>query len=111
LVSSVGAYLGAPGQANYAASKAGLIGLGRSVAREFATRGITANIVCPGPIRTGMLTSLGDDRLEVIANAVPVGRIGEPAEVGELVGFLASEPAGFITGAVIPVDGGLAMGH
>ncbi len=111
LVSSVGAYLGAPGQANYAASKAGLIGLGRSVAREFATRGITSNIVCPGPIGTDMLTSLGDDRLQAIADAVPVGRIGEPSEVGELVGFLASESAAFITGAVIPVDGGLAMGH
>lgn len=110
-VSSVGAYLGAPGQANYAASKAGLIGLGRSVAREFATRGITSNIVCPGPIATDMLSGLGDDRMASIAEAVPMGRIGDPAEVGEAVAFLASESAGFITGAVIPVDGGLAMGH
>lgn len=110
-VSSVGAYLGAPGQANYAASKAGLIGLARSIAREYGGRGITANVVAPGPIETDMTTALTADWRERTAAAVPVGRFGTPDEVAAAVRFLASDQAAFITGTVLPVDGGLAMGH
>ncbi len=109
-VSSVGAYIGAPGQANYAASKAGLIGLTRSIAREYGARGITANVVAPGPIQTDMLAALPDDALAAMAAQVPVGRIGHADEVAAAVTFLASDRAAFITGAVLPVDGGLGMG-
>ncbi|MGK2949528.1 MAG: 3-oxoacyl-ACP reductase FabG [Acidimicrobiales bacterium] len=109
-VSSVGAYIGAPGQANYAASKAGLIGLTRSIAREYGPRGITANVVAPGPIDTDMLAALPDDARAAMAQQVPVGRIGQADEVAATVAFLASEPAAYITGAVVPVDGGLGMG-
>ncbi len=109
-VSSVGAYIGAPGQANYAASKAGLIGLTRSIAREYGPRGITANVVAPGPIDTDMLAALPDDARAAMAAQVPVGRIGQADEVAAAVAFLASEPAAYITGAVVPVDGGLGMG-
>jgi 3-oxoacyl-[acyl-carrier protein] reductase len=108
--SSVGAYLGAPGQANYAASKAGLIGLARSMARELAPRNITVNVVTPGPIATDMLAAVDDDRRDAMAAAVPLGRIGSAAEVAAAVRFLTSDDAGYITGAVLPVDGGLAMG-
>ncbi|MEQ1787600.1 MAG: 3-oxoacyl-ACP reductase FabG [Acidimicrobiales bacterium] len=110
VVSSVGAYIGAPGQANYAASKAGLIGLTRSIAREYGPRGITANVVAPGPIDTDMLAALPDDARAALGNQVPVGRIGSVDEVAATVVFLASEPAAYITGAVVPVDGGLGMG-
>jgi 3-oxoacyl-[acyl-carrier protein] reductase len=110
LLSSVGAYMGGPGQSNYAASKAGMIGLARSIAREYAGRGITANVVAPGPIDTDMLRALDDAKRAALAQRVPVGRIGEPHEVAGLVRFLSSDEAGFITGAVIPVDGGLGMG-
>ena len=110
IVSSVGAYVGAPGQANYAASKAGLIGLARSIAREYGPRGITANVVAPGPIDTDMLSTLSDDKRAALAEIVPVGRIGTPNEVAATVAFLASDSAAFITGAVVPVDGGLGMG-
>ncbi len=110
-VSSVGAYLGAPGQTNYAATKAGLIGFARSIAREYGNRGITANIVTPGPIETDMTTGMADEWRERVGAQVPVGRFGTSAEVAAAVRFLASEDAAFITGAIVPVDGGLAMGH
>ncbi len=110
VVSSVGAYLGAPGQSNYAASKAGLIGLTRSIAREYGPRGITANVVAPGPIDTDMLTSMPQDKRDALSSQVAVGRIGTPDEVAAAVEFLASERAAFVTGAVVPVDGGLGMG-
>ena len=110
-ISSVGAYLGAPGQTNYAATKAGLIGFGRSIAREYGSRGITANIVTPGPIDTDMTTTLGADWRDRVAGQIPVGRFGTSEEVAAAVRFLASDEAAFITGAVVPVDGGLAMGN
>lgn len=101
---------GQAGQANYAASKAGLVGLARSLGREFASRNITANVVAPGPIATDMLAELNEDQTAAIVDAVPLGRIGTVHEVAAAVGFLASESAGYITGAVLPVDGGLGMG-
>ena len=110
VVSSVGAYIGAPGQANYASSKAGLIGLTRSIAREYGPRGITANVVAPGPIATDMLDQMPDDKRAALGAQVPVGRVGTVEEVAAAVTFLASDPAAFITGAVVPVDGGLGMG-
>lgn len=110
-MSSVGAYMGAPGQANYAASKAGLIGLARSMARELAPRSITVNVVCPGPIATEMLAGAGADRIAELSDTVPLGRVGEVDEVAAAVRFLASDAAAYITGAVLPVDGGLAMGN
>jgi 3-oxoacyl-[acyl-carrier protein] reductase len=106
----VGAYLGAAGQANYAASKAGLIGLGRAMARELATRGITVNVVAPGPIDTDMFAAVTDARRDELAATVPVQRLGSPDEVAAAVRFLASDDAAYITGAVLPVDGGLGMG-
>jgi 3-oxoacyl-[acyl-carrier protein] reductase len=110
-VSSVGAYLGGPGQANYSASKAGLIGLARSIAREYATRGITANVVTPGPIDTDMTAALGADGQAAMAAAVPVKRLGTSEEVAAAICFLASTEAAYVTGVVLPVDGGLGMGH
>jgi NAD(P)-dependent dehydrogenase (short-subunit alcohol dehydrogenase family) len=109
-IGSVVATTGQAGQANYAASKAGLIGLSRSLAREFASRNITANVVAPGPISTEMLAAVGDDRQDLISQAVPLGRLGEAEEVAAAVAFLTSDSAGYITGAVLPVDGGLGMG-
>lgn len=109
-MSSVGAYLGSPGQANYAASKAGLIGLGRSMARELASRKITVNVVTPGPIATDMFDELNDDQRGVLTAGVPLGRPGETGEVAAAVQFLASDDAGYITGVVLPVDGGMGMG-
>ena len=110
-VSSVVGLLGSAGQANYAASKAGLVGVARSLARELGSRGITANVVTPGFVDTDMTAVLSDERRAEITGAVPLGRYATPAEVAGTVVFLASDAAAYITGAVIPVDGGLGMGH
>ena len=100
---------GQAGQANYAASKAGLVGFGRSIAKEFASRNITTNIVAPGPVRTDMIDALSDKQKEAILASVPLKRFAEPEEVASTVAFLASKEAGYITGAIIPVDGGLGI--
>jgi 3-oxoacyl-[acyl-carrier protein] reductase len=111
LMSSVVAMLGSAGQANYAASKSGLIGLARSLARELGSRNITVNVVAPGPVDTDMTAALSEERLAVLAAAVPLGRTASVDEIAGVVTFLASPAAAYITGAVIPVDGGLGMGH
>ena len=110
-ISSVVGLLGSGGQANYAASKAGLVGLARSLARELGTRHITVNVVAPGFIDTDMTAALAEDRKAAILAGVPLGRLGSAAEVAAAAAFLASDDAAYITGAVIPVDGGLGMGH
>jgi 3-oxoacyl-[acyl-carrier protein] reductase len=110
MISSIGAFVGLPGQANYAASKAGLVGMARSMAREVASRTITVNVVAPGLVETNMLAELGEERMSEFAAQVPLGRVARPDEIAEAVGFLASAGAAYITGAVLPVDGGLAMG-
>ena len=111
LMSSVVAMLGSAGQANYAASKSGLIGLARSLARELGSRNITVNVVAPGPVDTDMTAALSEERLAALAAAVPLGRTASVDEIAGVVTFLASPTAAYITGAVIPVDGGLGMGH
>lgn len=108
-LSSVVASLGQVGQANYAASKAGLGGLARTLAREYASRGITVNVVAPGPVDTEMLADAGERVIETMVSAVPAGRVGTPEEVAAAVAFLASDSASYITGATLPVDGGLGM--
>lgn len=110
-VSSVVGLLGSAGQVNYAASKAGLVGMARSLARELGSRGITANVVAPGPVATEMFGALNDEQQAAITDAVPLGRVAEPSEIAAAVAFLASEAGAYITGAVMPVDGGLGMGH
>ena len=110
-VSSVVGLLGSAGQVNYAASKAGLVGMARSLARELGSRNITANVVAPGPVATEMFGALNDEQQAAITDAVPLGRVAEPTEIAAAVAFLASDDGAYITGAVIPVDGGLGMGH
>jgi 3-oxoacyl-[acyl-carrier protein] reductase len=111
LISSVVGLYGAPGQANYAASKAGLVGMARSISRELGGRGITANVVAPGFVDTEMTQVLSDDLRKTYLASIPAGRFATPEEVAQVVRFVASPEAGYITGAVIPVDGGLGMGH
>jgi 3-oxoacyl-[acyl-carrier protein] reductase len=110
-ISSVVGLLGSAGQANYAASKAGLIGLARSLARELGSRGITVNVVAPGFVETDMTAALPEARREAILAGIPLGRAAAADEVAAAVEFLASASAAYITGAVLPVDGGLGMGH
>ncbi|ANH90879.1 MULTISPECIES: 3-oxoacyl-[acyl-carrier-protein] reductase [unclassified Streptomyces] len=111
LISSVVGLLGSAGQANYAASKAGLVGFARSLARELGSRNITFNVVAPGFVDTDMTRALNDEQRENIMAQVPLGRYAQPEEIAAAVRFLASDDASYITGAVIPVDGGLGMGH
>jgi len=110
-IGSVVGSVGAAGQVNYSASKAGLVGMARSFARELGSRSITANVVAPGFVETDMTAELDDKRREEIAAQVPLGRFCTAEEIADVVTFLASEKASYITGAVIPVDGGLGMGH
>ncbi|GGX36249.1 3-oxoacyl-ACP reductase FabG [Streptomyces noursei] len=109
-VSSAVAMRGEAGQANYAASKAGLIGLARSIAREYGSRGITANVVAPGLIATDMAAALSEERIAAMTDQIPLGRIGQPEDIAHAVRFLIDEGS-YVNGAVIPVDGGVGMGH
>lgn len=111
LISSVVGLYGSPGQANYAASKSGLVGLARSISRELGGRGITANVVAPGFIETEMTAVLPDEQKKAYLATIPAGRFATPEEVASVVRFVASDDAAYVTGAVIPVDGGLGMGH
>jgi 3-oxoacyl-[acyl-carrier protein] reductase len=111
LILSVVGLLGSAGQSNYAASKAGLVGFARSLARELGSRSITVNVVAPGPVETDMTAALGEKRLAELTAAVPLQRMATPDEIAGVVTFLTSNDAAYITGAVIPVDGGLGMGH
>ena len=111
LISSVVGLYGSAGQTNYAAAKSGLVGFARSLTRELAGRGITANVVAPGFINTDMTAALSEEQQATYLGAIPAGRFAEPAEVARVVTWLASDDAAYISGAVIPVDGGLGMGH
>ena len=111
LISSVVGLLGSAGQVNYAASKSGLVGMARSIARELGSRSITANVVAPGFVDTDMTDALTDDQKAAIMNQVPLGRYASVDEIASVVTWLASDGAAYVTGAVIPVDGGLGMGH
>ena len=110
-ISSVVGLLGSAGQVNYAASKSGLVGMARSLARELGSRSITANVVAPGFVETDMTGVLTDEQRDTIKNQVPLGRYAGPDEIASVVTWLASDGAAYVTGAVIPVDGGLGMGH
>jgi 3-oxoacyl-[acyl-carrier protein] reductase len=110
-ISSVSGQTGQAGQTNYSAAKAGLVGLSRSTARELAPRGITCNVVAPGPIVTAMTAGLPAEWHAQVTSVVPLGRLGTPEEVGAVVAFLCSDAASYVTGAIVPVDGGLGMGH
>ena len=110
-ISSVVGQMGSAGQVNYAASKSGLVGMARSLARELGSRGVTANVVAPGFIETDMTADLGEDLVKKYAEQIPLGRLGSVDDIAGTVEFLVSDAAGYITGAVIPVDGGLGMGH
>lgn len=110
-ISSVVGQLGSAGQVNYAASKAGMVGMARSIAREFGSRGITANVVAPGFIETDMTAELPAERVKAYTDQIPLGRLGTARDVAQAVAFLAGDGAGYITGALLPVDGGLGMGH
>lgn len=111
LISSVVGLLGSAGQVNYAASKSGLVGIARSVTRELGSRGITANVVAPGFIQTDMTDALPEEQQKQYLASIPAGRFATPEEVAKVVAWVASDEAGYISGAVIPVDGGLGMGH
>lgn len=110
-ISSVVGLSGGPGQVNYAASKAGLVGMARSIARELGSRKITANVVAPGYVTTDMTDALPEERKKEILGQIPAGRLGETEDIASAVRFLASDEAGYINGAVLPVDGGMGMGH
>ena len=110
-ISSVVGLLGSAGQSNYAASKAGLVGLARSLARELGSRGITFNVVAPGFVETDMTAELGDELQATYKSQIPLGRFCSADEVSRVVRFVASDDAAYVTGAVLPVDGGLGMGH
>ncbi len=110
-ISSVVGLLGSAGQVNYAASKAGLVGMARSLSRELGSRSITANVVAPGFVDTDMTAVLSDDQKDAIKQQVPLQRYGTPQEIAAAVTWLTGEHGGYVTGAVIPVDGGLGMGH
>ncbi|HEY5788309.1 MAG TPA: 3-oxoacyl-[acyl-carrier-protein] reductase [Microlunatus sp.] len=110
-ISSVVGQLGSAGQVNYSASKAGLVGLARSLARELGSRGVTANVVAPGFIETDMTAVLSEELVKKYTDQIPLGRLGAVDDIAATIEFLASDGAGYVTGALIPVDGGLGMGH
>lgn len=111
MIGSVVGLLGSAGQVNYSATKSGLVGMARSITRELGAKNITANVVAPGFINTDMTAELGEDLAGKYRSQIPAGRFAEPEEVAKVVTWLASDDAGYISGAVIPVDGGLGMGH